>query len=341
MFHREAGKLEEEIHDIKEALPIYNKLTDGHGKGGDNIMEAEWYFNCGEFDNAEILAYHAYNQAKSANQNDIILCVCFLQVRIGMAKGEGSSAMEAYLKFKEELRENQWSNLHHTVHLCEAFILACLHQEKSIPTWIKEGDFLTSKLYFPTIAFLNIVYGRTLLLEGEYHKLLGISQQFMETAAVFPNLLGTIYTHIYIAAANDKLMRREIALTALHKALEIAIPDRLYMPFVENGDFIKPLLEVLYHNDANRHIATILKLEESYHRKVVQITETYYSKAKPKLSEREMEISRLVAEGMSNSEIGARLFISQNTVKTLLKRIFEKLEINSRSMLKLYIEKEI
>jgi DNA-binding NarL/FixJ family response regulator len=49
------------------------------------------------------------------------------------------------------------------------------------------------------------------------------------------------------------------------------------------------------------------------------------------LSERESEVLRLVALGMSNKEIAARLFLSQRTVKAHLTNIFNKLNVASRS----------
>ncbi len=48
------------------------------------------------------------------------------------------------------------------------------------------------------------------------------------------------------------------------------------------------------------------------------------------LSRREMEILELMAQGYSNQEIAARLFISLSTVKTHNQNIFEKLEVNRR-----------
>lgn len=49
------------------------------------------------------------------------------------------------------------------------------------------------------------------------------------------------------------------------------------------------------------------------------------------LSEREKDICRLVGEGYSNQEIGSKLFITVNTVKTHLKRICAKLSAKNRA----------
>jgi two-component system NarL family response regulator len=48
------------------------------------------------------------------------------------------------------------------------------------------------------------------------------------------------------------------------------------------------------------------------------------------LTKRELEILRLVAEGLSNEEIGKKIFISRKTVKTHLRNIFDKLQVHNR-----------
>jgi DNA-binding NarL/FixJ family response regulator len=48
------------------------------------------------------------------------------------------------------------------------------------------------------------------------------------------------------------------------------------------------------------------------------------------LTRRELEILKLVAEGLTNEEIGKKVFISEKTVKTHLTNIFDKLKVNNR-----------
>jgi len=49
------------------------------------------------------------------------------------------------------------------------------------------------------------------------------------------------------------------------------------------------------------------------------------------LTRRELEILALVAEGMTNAEIGARLWISSGTVRRHLENAFSKLEVHTRT----------
>jgi DNA-binding NarL/FixJ family response regulator len=53
--------------------------------------------------------------------------------------------------------------------------------------------------------------------------------------------------------------------------------------------------------------------------------------ATPRLSDREREVLGLVAEGLSNPDIGRRLHVSEATVKTHLLHVFEKLGVGDRT----------
>jgi ATP/maltotriose-dependent transcriptional regulator MalT len=49
------------------------------------------------------------------------------------------------------------------------------------------------------------------------------------------------------------------------------------------------------------------------------------------LSRREWEVLQMLVAGLSNADIGARLFVSQHTVKWHLQHIYEKLGVKSRT----------
>lgn len=51
------------------------------------------------------------------------------------------------------------------------------------------------------------------------------------------------------------------------------------------------------------------------------------------LTRRELQIAELVAEGLTNAQIGTQLWISRNTVKQTLKNIFRKLDVSARAQM--------
>lgn len=78
----------------------------------------------------------------------------------------------------------------------------------------------------------------------------------------------------------------------------------------------------------SRSPEVVAELERDGHR--YTLTRTPISQT-PRLSGREREIARLVAEGMPNKAIGRVLDISQWTVASYLRRIFEKLGVTTRA----------
>jgi DNA-binding CsgD family transcriptional regulator len=56
------------------------------------------------------------------------------------------------------------------------------------------------------------------------------------------------------------------------------------------------------------------------------------------LTEQELQIAHLAAQGLTNQEIGQRLFVSRRTIGSHLYRIFPKLGISSRAQLSAVLE---
>ena len=91
----------------------------------------------------------------------------------------------------------------------------------------------------------------------------------------------------------------------------------------------------------NRHLSALLSRE---HPDGLRRDESgQLAIERSELTEREREIVALIAEGLSNQQIGLRLFISENTVKKHAKAIYRKLGISNRHQLmaELYRNAEI
>jgi DNA-binding NarL/FixJ family response regulator len=60
----------------------------------------------------------------------------------------------------------------------------------------------------------------------------------------------------------------------------------------------------------------------------------------PRLTDRELEVLKLVAKGLNNRDIAKELFISENTVKNHIRNILEKLQLHSRMEAVVYAVRE-
>ncbi|WP_315067179.1 LuxR C-terminal-related transcriptional regulator [uncultured Clostridium sp.] len=334
IFHRKSGELNNELKNMTEGVNYYYKLTDNHGYGMEAIMKAEILFNRGNFRSAEILCYKVLYMSEKEKQYNIYLCAVFIMLRIAILHGNYHQFNDTLKTVKEKVKSY---GLDQAIDLCEGFIFSNMGQIESIPKWLSSDDIIKKDLKPFNVSYANMIYGKILFLKGEYLKLLGISQQFLEIACTFQNVYSYIYISIYLAAANLKVGDKKMAVESLKNALKIAIPDSLYMPFVENAEYILPIInevkqELLYENE----IQNILNLYSEYKKGVEKIRNSNVFSIMPQMTEREVEVATLAAKNLTNREIGEQLYISQNTVKFYLKSIFSKLSITSRSQLKVY-----
>jgi LuxR family maltose regulon positive regulatory protein len=122
----------------------------------------------------------------------------------------------------------------------------------------------------------------------------------------------------------------EQALQALDQALELAQPGGFVRIFVNEGTpMAKLLAEAAAQGIKPDYVATLLAAFDSQapgkkdHPRSQPLIEP--------LSERELEVLGLVAQGLSNREISQRLFIALDTVKGHNRRIYGKLQVNRRT----------
>lgn len=171
-------------------------------------------------------------------------------------------------------------------------------------------------------------YARLLLARkrpAEASTLLGNFERFAQSGGRQRSLI-TVY--ILQALTQQALGIEEQAHTTLEKALSLAAPEGYRRAFLDEG---QPLIELLgdVRQPAPGFVDQLLghaQVEASIQQVALQ------SQPLPEpLSERELEILRLVAEGLSNREIAERAFISQGTVKSHVHNILEKLDVDNRT----------
>jgi LuxR family maltose regulon positive regulatory protein len=343
MFYRQRGLLKQAVQDMLTFMPRYCLITAGHGAGAEYVMQAEWHFHRGDFENAGIIIHKALQPARENRQIAILLCALFLQSRLAFIAGDLPAVWKLLQQMRAEIAYYGHYQSAHTADLCEGVIYANLGQAQKIASWIVNGHLLESRLQLPNYTFFNILYGKVLLLSGQYMKLLGLSGHFLDVADTFPNLFGHVYTHIYTAAAYRRLEHHQEAQAVLRQAVEIAAADQLIMPFVENGEDIGPILDELAKTEP--YAGFIGRVNEIYTAFAPKLAAMRAAgepdNAVTSLTAREREIAGLVATGLSNQAIAKQLIIEETTVKKTLQNIYAKLGIGSRTMLaRLIIERK-
>ncbi|MBQ2745680.1 MAG: hypothetical protein IJF37_08745 [Lachnospiraceae bacterium] len=338
MYHRKHGKLEDEIVQIDELMPNYYKITEGNSKGMEAIFKAEVLFNQGNLGDADILCEKTKYMAESRKQISIYICALFIQSRITLINAD----YEKLNKYLDEMksiieRENRF-NLCKMVDMCQSFIHANLEQTDQIPVWIKDNGSIEDNTSILNLGYANIIYGRFLLINGDYNKLMAISGQMLDIAGIFSNVMYKIYTYIYIAIAKYNTKKPEKAVEFLTEAVKLAYEDYIVMPFVElNGDIEQIIDKVNVAENAvkYREFINLLKnITKKYTKGLTTVKKASKNDQSYGLTKRELEVAKLAAQRMTNKEIADMLFIAESTVKSNLKIIFNKLEINSRSELK-------
>ncbi|HEX6387396.1 MAG TPA: LuxR C-terminal-related transcriptional regulator [Anaerolineae bacterium] len=126
---------------------------------------------------------------------------------------------------------------------------------------------------------------------------------------------------------------KEKAVQVLGEALALAEPGGFIRLFVDEGLPMAQLLSQAAARgmmpDYTGKLLAAFEAEEQKNTDKSQLP-TAQSLIEP-LSERELEVLQLVAEGLSNREIGERLFLALNTVKGHNRRIFGKLQVQRRT----------
>jgi LuxR family maltose regulon positive regulatory protein len=194
------------------------------------------------------------------------------------------------------------------------------------PTYLHEFELLT-------LARVLIAQGRAERDEGHLHEAMELLERLRQSAEGGERMGRVIEISMLQALALTQIPIKETetnqALAALERALITAEPEGYVRMFVDEGE---PMARLLYE-------ATSQGIMPEFAGRLLAAFPDVLS-TKPKrpapemvepLSSRELEVLGLIAEGLSNQEIAAKLFLSLNTVKVHCSHIYGKLGVKSRT----------
>jgi LuxR family maltose regulon positive regulatory protein len=133
------------------------------------------------------------------------------------------------------------------------------------------------------------------------------------------------------ALALDGLSQHGQALVALSRALALSEPEGYVRIFVDEGAPMSALLTRMKAEGGTLRVKEYLdKLLSAFGKRVIQPSSLILHPLAEPLSQRELQVLRLIADGLTNQEIAEHLVVGKSTVKTHVNHIFSKLCTTSR-----------
>jgi LuxR family maltose regulon positive regulatory protein len=174
----------------------------------------------------------------------------------------------------------------------------------------------------------TMVLARILIAQGRLDEAVGLLDRLIKEGEAGDRITSLVEMLLIQALALKAQGDANKAMTTLGKALSIAEPGGFIRIFIDEGPLMAELLEKVLDAKIDVPQAYVKKLLTNFRlNKLIKTDDGLVER----LSERELEVLRFIAAGLSNKAIMKELFISISTVKTHLSHIYSKLNVNSRT----------
>jgi LuxR family maltose regulon positive regulatory protein len=343
MGHAHYGKLREPARYLQEVIDLGTQsgqktfFPAGQGYIGLASIYLEW----NDLDRAEKMLQQGIDLCSQAGLDGVFNGL-ILKARLRQARGDLKGALEEIQAVEKSFQRKDHDTAARQVQILLAMGAIDVAAHWVLPiTAILNVESAAPKIPFLFMEVLKIILARIFLARGEFAKALQCLDEFHLQPETGRRIGHLIEVYTLKALAFQKQNQGKItppALESLERALELAEPEGYTLFFLEMGMEIVPLL------NAVSHLPTVTDRLKNYAVKLLAAFPVGKSLLAPSapatlppseetldLSQREIEILGLIAQGCSNQEIAARLFITLHTVKKHGSHIFAKLGVTSRT----------
>jgi len=244
---------------------------------------------------------------------------------------EGEKDFEAALKLLDEAKSvyvlNPVPDLR-PVDAIKARIYLKQGRLDKVRAWVQERGLSVSDEVDYLGEFEHLVLARFSIAE---HDLTGVNEMLerMLEAAETQNRHGSVLEILLTLFLSCQAQGdQQQAKIMLNQALVVAEPEGYTRIFVDEGEPLRLPLETLAKDRNHPQRKYLFRLLSAFS---ISKTNPQQTALIEHLTGRELEILRLVAQGLSNSEISQRLFLSVSTIKGHNLRIFDKLQVQNRT----------
>ena len=176
----------------------------------------------------------------------------------------------------------------------------------------------------------QILHARILLARGKWENCLKIARQLQKDAAKLDRQGVVLETLVLQCLAFWGKGEKEQSLRTLEMALSLAEPEEYLRIFLDEGEAMAQLLYLAAERKIHQEYVGRILSAFPPTRPAQQTVGTGEQLIEP-LSQRELEVLQLLAQGSSNKDVARQLFISLPTVKWHTSNIYGKLGVRNRT----------
>ncbi|MDR1157189.1 MAG: LuxR C-terminal-related transcriptional regulator [Oscillospiraceae bacterium] len=312
------------------------KAKNGMLYGTEALAAAETAYFKNDLKNAERLSHRAVDQAREREQFQVETRGLFFLIRIALHAGDVPKVLHLLTRLEALCGHPEFFNGNTLYDIAAGWFFAQIDRPGDIAVWLK-NDFAKSDLNSLLYGFENIVRAKYHMGEKQYHLVLTFLENREALRGVDDFLIGKLELTVLRAVCLYRIGDRPGALRALAEARAIARCEDLDMPFVELGRDMRTLTGAALE-DTSCHLSrpwleNIHRKSSAYAKKLTLFVKAYVREdAEPvRLSPREREVLSSLAQGLTRAEIAAALYLSDNTVKGIIKSIYNKLGAVNRA----------